>query len=870
MTRFTKSIVKSFKTGFARFIAIIAIIALGVGFMIGISQSTPDIKNSMDVYFEGSNAYDIDIKGTYGLSRDDIEKIAEVKFAGQSAVEYIMPYVSTDAVAYVSLSGVRQSVTTRIMGVDFDVLQGDGGINKLTLEEGRLPENKAECVIQRPTNRFKSIPLGSIIQIDASTATYGDVFDGDTLTVVGIVSSPEYYYFDAREVTTVGTGVVGCVAYTWDYFYDLSKSSSLANLSSLGVEPVYTDAAIILNGSDKYTVFTDEYENYIKDRVSAFSDLGLELNESINEGISSINDMLSRLGSEESIPLASWYTLDISSSNYSYVGLRMNADKVNDIAGIFPIFFIVVAALVALTSMSRMIEKERVEIGTFKALGYSNLRIVSKYLIYCGVASVIGCAIGGALGFSILPIVIWKAYGVLYYLPKLVLSFSPVYFVIVLLVALAVTVLVTLYSSRSTILEKPASMMMPKAPAPGKRILLERCTPVWKHLKFSQKATIRNIFRYKRNMLLTIISVMGCTALIFAGFGCGHTISNTINVHFDELQRYDLLVSTDSVSAEFSAFLDENESYNLFSEDGTVNIQSDKSGLQSVKLYALTYDEQARPLSDFMDTTDALTGEQFVLGEGEAAIGYNYYKYYGMSLGDVVSYSRTDGTDVDFTITHVFGNYVGGALLCSYDYFAKSVGLDSASYAPKSYLINLSGGFLAGIDEDYDDISVYLTEVLFSFDGVSSVTFSSDTRAVYAGLDSIMGYITILLVVCAGLLAAIVLYNLTNINIEERNKEIATLKVLGYTQKEVAGYIYRESAVLTIIGALLGLALGALVVWYVTYRLNNAALYFSFFVQWWVYPVAFLLTLAFAAIVYAFMTIKLNKTDMADSLKSNE
>lgn len=840
MKKYTKTIFKEFKTGFGRFIAIMAIIALGVGFMVGLSQATPDMKTSMTEYFSSQNAYDVNVKSVYGLTDDDLQAISELEYKGETLVEKMYAYISTDAPVSIEYQSSKQTASARIRGVNFETLTGENGVNNLTVEEGgRLPENETECVVQRENNNFKSITIGTTITITGEGTLGNDIYTQTEFTVVGIVSSPEYYYLDASEQTTIGTGVIGAVVYVDESAYDLSAN---VMFSMLGVK--YTDADIILKGSDKYQAFTDNYDEYVSERSGEFATLGSSRCESINAMLAMY------LG--ENYTAAQWYSLDIVSSNVSYIGFEMNADKVTAIAGIFPVFFIVVAALVALTSMTRMVEEDRLQIGTLKALGYSNARIVNKYIIYCCVASFIGCTVGLLLGFSIFPTVIWEAYKVLYYLPDLVLAFSPLYSIVVLAIALALTIGVTLYASRPMFVEKPSQMMMPKAPKAGKRILLERVPFVWKRLKFKHKATIRNIFRYKKNMFMTIISVMGCTALIFVGFALSNSISVTIDLQFTEIENYDVEVRYEAVSENsvLESLLRDNDYYALYAADGNV-VFADSGKSESVTLYGIFTDG----VNEYIDIRGA-DGNAIDLTGGGAAICKNYADEHGVSVGDTITYRATDGAECTVTITAIAENYFGGCLYVYGGYLADNMGYTS----PNACVIKMS--------EEYD--TAELSETLYSDSNVTGVTFKSEMQSMYSSLDEIMGYIIALLVVSAGALAAIVLYNLTNINIDERRKEIATLKVLGYTKLEVAGYIYRESAALTIVGTLLGLLLGWLLNKYAVYCIGGGMAAFVAVSGVWSFVASVALTLAFAAIVYAFMTIKLNRVNMADSLKSNE
>ena len=869
MKKFSKNIAKEFKHSFGRFVAIMAIVALGVGFLIGVMQATPDMKRSMDAYYRETAAYDIDVKGTYGLTEEDISAISAAEDAeGNPLVSGVMPVVSTDAIVEADGS----EIAGRIVGLDFTV-EEENFLNRFELLEGEFPDAPGEVLAERSNNYFQDLNVGDTVRIvSGGQAQYGDVYKIEEFTVVGVVASPDYYFKDGREITTIGTGVIGTVLYGQAYdrsetvadgIYDLSQGElfGVLNNSSLGsdIEIRYTDCWISLNGSDEYEMFTDRYSTFVLESSDAFSEIGAVQSAKINEEIKSINEILAVFGQE--IPAsAEWYVLDRASTNVSYISFDLNVEKVEDIAGIFPVFFIVVAALVALTSMTRMVEEDRLQIGTFKALGYGNGRIMSKYLLYCCLASFIGCAAGILIGFSLLPSIFWRAYETMYYLPSLNLLFSPWFALAVFAIALAGTAVVTFFACRSSLKEKPAVLMQPKAPKPGKRILLERAGFFWNRLKFKWKATVRNIFRYKRNMILTIISVMGCTALILTGFGLNDSVGAVENIQYKELVRYDTAIEYDSsADAGEEGYLDEflsadgTESVALYGENGQLLVGGSR---ESIDLYVVP-EENA---GGFASLVELRTREKSAIIDTQTdgiIFPENIAVVYGVKKGDTVTYISASGTRHEVRVAAVFENYTGSVAYMSESYFS--------SLEPDTD-VSANTYFVRSGNEDEDAAA----ERLLRDGRVTSVEFVSSTLETFRGLSSTMGLVIAVLVISAGALAAIVLYNLTNINIDERRKEIATLRVLGYKRYEVAGYIYRESAILTVIGALLGLLLGFLLHMFIVDRVDSVMMMFGRTIGGLSYLWAFLLTVAFAAIVYAFMLIKLNKINMADSLKSNE
>ena len=877
MKKFNKYIVNEFKSGFGRFIAIMAIVALGVGFLIGVLQATPDMKSTMSNYYLDNHAYDADVKATFGMTKEDVDAIAAL-----DGVEEAVPLISTDLVATVG----ETDAAVRLIGLDTDDLKEGGYLNDLTLLEGAWPDAPGEVLALHGSNRFDDVAVGDTFELDAASGTYQDVYTAGTLTVVGVASSADYFYGDGREVTNVGSGVldavlVGCA----QDLYDLQKSTIFSVLNNegvmgmLGADPIevlYTDVWVQFEGTEGHERFTSGYKDFLADgteEIEAIVDDRLQpffdLIESAEE--SGFGSILTSMGI--SADNVDWLILDRASTNVSYVSYDMNVEKVQDIAGVFPIFFIVVAALVALTSMTRMVEEDRMQIGTFKALGYGRGRIMSKYLIFCCLASLIGCVAGVLIGFSLLPSIFWRAYGTMYTLPALEYGFSPWFALAVLVIAIAGTAIVTWAACRSSLKERPAALMQPKAPKAGKRVLIERIGILWKPLKFKWKATLRNIFRYKKNMLLTIISVMGCTALILTGFGLNDSISSVSDMQFGDIILYDAVVDyTGDLSAtENEALLDfigeEGEDHiSLYSEN--VQLRFGESGKQvegseNVDFYIV---DDAQQFTSFISLHERknsaiidVSGDGIVLAENIAVV-------YDVSVGDTVSY-RSGGRTVELRVDAICENYTGTYAYISADTYADRIG---AVPADNTLLVktDVSAGDEAAVralldgnvkeDGSADAVSV------------SAVEFTQTSADTFAGLESTMGLVILVLVVSAGALAAIVLYNLTNINIDERRREIATLRVLGYRRAEVAGYIYRESAILTIVGSLLGLGLGVLLHRFIIGQVDSISMMLGRAIFGWSYLWAFLITIAFAAIVYAFMLIKLNKIDMAESLKSNE
>lgn len=910
MKKFTKNIVKEFKKSFGRFLAIMAIIALGVGFLIGISQSTPDMKTSMSDYLIENDAYDVDVKAAYGLTTADIDNIVSLEDDdGDDVVSAYMPVVTSSVMA--SIDGANERAVN-LIGLDFSMVTGDDDpsdkstlLNDITLIEGEMPHEgytdedgnevplSQQVVAERSNNYFEEVQVGDKITlaqtVDANNSTYGDIYAQNQFTVVGIVSTPDYYYKDAREVTTIGTGVVSLVMYgnydpddAENSVYDLDKGGMTSLFGAMNMvrgmfmsdseytsensednAVVYTDVWLGVTGSENHERFYTSYKDHVLDLAAYVEDLGSKISDAINQTISG-NPLLSQLPAN-----ASWYVLDRASTNVSYVSFDMNAEKVEDIAGIFPIFFIVVAALVALTSMTKMVEEDRMQIGTLKALGYNEGTIMSKYLIYCSLACLIGVVVGILLGFSIMPNIFWNAYKTMYYLPELFLGFSWWLAIAVVFGSLALTIAVTVFACRATTKERPSVLMQPKAPKPGKRILLERCTPIWKRIKFKWKATIRNIFRYKKNMVLTIISVLGCTALILTGFGLGDSVAAVTDLQYSKIVFYDTIIThtpsqEEGAGEQLGAYLDgldaDGKAYtDVYNENGQLIIGDSR---ESVDLFLV---EDQQEFSSFVSLHERRSGDMIDLSGSGIIIPENIATVYDISAGDSITYVTAGRVQLELKVAGVCEYYTGSQVYMSASGFASAVQSAGGTVdaTPNAYLVKY--GY--GSDEAAMNSAA---ETLLSDPSVSGVEFTYTTMRTFDALNDTMSFVILILVVCAGALAAIVLYNLTNINIDERRKEIATLRVLGYTKWEVAGYIYRESSILTIVGALFGLLGGWLLHMFIVGRVNSVWMMFGKAIAPLSFLWAFLITIGFAVVVYAFMLIKLYRIDMAESLKSNE
>ncbi len=546
------------------------------------------------------------------------------------------------------------------------------------------------------------------------------------------------------------------------------------------------------------------------------------------------------------------------SSNVGYVCYESDTNIVAAIANIFPIFFFLVAALICITTMSRMVEEQRTQIGVLKALGYSNTVIMGKYLFYAGSAALIGTVVGYFGGTFLFSEVIWVAYGIMYDMGSLSYRFGPILAVCSLAAALICSMGSAWLSCRFELHDVPANLIRPKAPKNGKRIVLERITFLWKRMKFLHKVSARNIFRYKKRFFMMVIGISGCTALLLAGLGLKNSISNIIDEQFNEIQTYDaeVVFTSDLTQSQRDSFeaavADEiTEIAYRYEESADVTF-----GAKTQSVY-LEVPEDADEMDAFLNLRTKAGDDIPYPGVGEAVISTQAADNLGVKVGDTVKILDDDMREMTLTISGICVNYVYNYLYINRETFESQTG-ESATY--KSAYLHMT-----------EDMEIHeAAAIIADQDRVMNVSISQDMQTRLNKMIGSVNYVVLLVILSAACLAFIVLYNLTNINITERIREIATIKVLGFYARETADYVFRENLILTAVGGLVGLALGKLLHWFIMYNIRVDMISFKIYISPVSYVLSFILTLVFAFLVNALMYKKLDRINMAESLKSIE
>lgn len=554
-----------------------------------------------------------------------------------------------------------------------------------------------------------------------------------------------------------------------------------------------------------------------------------------------------------------WYVLD-RNKHYSFVEYKNAAQSIEAISQVFPIFFFMVAALVCLTTMTRMVDEQRMNIGTLKALGYSKSKIASKFLIYAALASVTGSIVGTLIGYFVFPTVVLDAYAMMYVIPEAILVFSWPLVGIAMLIAVGVTTLSAYFAVNAELVESPSVLMRPKAPKEGKRILLERIPFIWNRLSFIAKVTVRNIFRYKKRFLMTVFGIAGCTALLLTGFGIKDSIRTIVDKQFGAIFNYDMTMSLDRNSSQ----LERDKIISTLTQDSRLSdvlLIKNESG--KITADALTKDitifipENLKQFPTFISLQNRITEEEVWLPTDGVVLTEKLANQLEVKVGETITLENGDAKKADVLVAGIAENY-----LLHYVYMAPE-------YYESVFKESLAFYDVLGIaQDDTSELESELSTEFMNLDGVTGISWNSTLRNSFDDTVQNLNYVVLLMIVSAGALAFVVLYNLTNVNISERMREIATIKVLGFYDNEVAAYIYRENIILTVIGTIVGLGLGILLHRYIMLTVEMDMMMFGREISPLSYLYAAGLTLVFAALVNYAMFFKLKKIEMVESLKS--
>ncbi|WP_028518477.1 ABC transporter permease [Ruminococcus flavefaciens] len=905
-----KTTLREIRGTFGRFFAIMAIIALGVGFFTGVRITTPAMVDTVNRFLEEKQLYDYRLLSSLGWQEEDIADFKSRPDVRAAEGAYSLDIITAGAREYVFRA---HSLTDNINGIK--------------LISGRMPQAPDECIME---NGKDSFPVGTSFSIsDENSESVKNALKSSKFTVVGTADSSMYINFE-RGTTSVGNGEINAFIYLPKDAFDLD---------------VYTEAYIRFD--QDYTIYSDEYDSFMDGRDKQwesiaqfradmrYDDIYSEAESKLNDGKSELeknrkegrekldsakadldsakaqlDEQLAQLEqikdvmpeqyasgmeqynsglAEYESGLADYesshadfekqisdaeadiqkgetdlakmkkpevFVLD-RNTNIGYACFENDSEIVAQVARIFPVFFILVAALVCMTTMSRMVEEQRTQIGVFKALGYSEGTIMGKFMFYSGLAALIGCVLGYGAGTYLFPKIIWTTYELMYLKLPMHYLFDKKLAFIALAVSLICSVGTTWFSCRMELSETAAGLMRPKAPKAGKRVFLEYVGFIWKRMKFLHKVSIRNIFRYKKRFFMMILGIGGCTALLVTGFGLKDSIADFAEMQYGDIQVADASASLrnlgEALPEELENVFAENTSDYSLLYTGTWDLLYGKK----VKSVTVNAAESFEGMDKYFKFRSMDGIELAPPADGEAIVSHSIAERYGIKTGDTMKLRDENMRELEVKVSGVFENHVYNVVFMGRKTMEQQLG----EKLPINYAFL---NFRSGAD-------TYKTTAALSKNGnVTAVLVFTDLKERLSKMMSSLDYIVLIVIICAAGLAFIVLYNLTNINITERVREIATIKVLGFFRRETSSYVLRENVALTAIGTAIGLLLGIFVHRFVMAQIRVDMVDFSVRILPKSFIYSIILTFLFTFIVDLFMEIKLEKINMAESLKSVE
>lgn len=874
-----------------RFISIVLIILLGTLLYVGIKATGPILNHSASQFVDKQELSNLQIISTGGLTKED-EKLAETVPNAEVESGYQLFYADSD-----------KNQVVKLYSYDKDNQQ-----NQLIVKSGHLPKKDNEIVLDEKAKE-EGYRLNQTYKIDQP-----DQLKRKNFKIVGFVQSPMYISTEERGLSNVGNGSVDFFAYlpennfsseiksviylrfsnvdgkeTYGKAYEKKMNQNIDKVEKLFAERPQERAAEIkaeaekdllprkvevtdnLAKADAGQKELDQAKAQLEQQAVMVPTGNPELakaqeeldaqqkeltrnREQLVEAQQKISDSEKEI-SELKTPS---YSFDQRADNPGFQEYGDLSERIAAIANVFPIFFFFIAALITFTTMTRMVEENRREIGTLKALGYSRFEISIKYIIYALSAAAIGIVLGSVIGTHTLPRLIfvlssdrYNFSGVTaFYLPRPIIQAS-----IAFLFASLGAALLVLFRELH---EKPADLLQPKAPKPGKRIFLERLTPIWSRMSFNSKVSYRNLFRYKSRMIMAVIGIAGCAALMVAGVGLKDSLSSVGDKQFGPIIDYDAIVTLKDQTDEAKVNMIFSQNKKLTSELAMMNqtVELKQKGQANQKLTMMVPKDQQKFIN-YLHLKNQ--GEKFNLPNDGAVITQKMAELFNLEKGDSLTVHDEDQQTFKVKIANIADNYLGNFLYLSKDYYQQARGKD---FKMNSYLLK-SKKMTKSEEKE-------LSQKLLSSGQVVNTSFiSTQIEAQEQSMDNLDGIVWIF-VVLSGLLAFIVLYNLTNINVSERVRELSTIKVLGFYDREVTSYIFRENFVFTILGILFGYGLGIILTKFILDQASMETITFPLVIRLGAYLSSGGLTILFSVIVMVATHFRLRHINMIDALKSNE
>lgn len=816
-TKLLKHIFMKIKDNYKRFLSLICMAFLGVGFYAGIQSSSPDMLKTLDNFYDENNVYDISVISNVGLTEDDLLKLSKIK-----NVELAINIQEKDT--YLEIEENNYVVK---------LIEYNSQMNNVYIKEGRLPKNNNEVSVDNALLENNNLKLGDNITID-----------GKKYSIVGNVISPLYFSAE-RPNSNLGSGKVDYYIYVYNGSLDLEA---------------YSNIYITVKGAKKYLTNSDSYKkliNNVKKDIDLIKDKQQDIRyDELYSDIIETSEMYGISIDESKFIKPKWYIYD-RLDNTSYKELINASDNLKKIGNIFPIIFFAISVLVSLISMMRMIEEDRVENGTLKSLGYNSFHITLKYVIYSLLATTIGSSVGAIFGSYMIPSVIWNIYKKIFFIPKFIYLLKSDYNALGLWICILCICGTSVIVCIKNLREVPANLMRPKPPKSGKKILLERINFIWKKLKFSDKITIRNIFRYKSRVITTVLGIAGCTSLILAGFGLKDSIKDVTDFQFNNIIKYDkLLMTNESINQiDIEKELLNDDKVENYTNVNTQNIKVLFNEEQEVTM--ITPDDfnsifKSISLIDLKTNNiiDNISDNSCIISEKTA-------KLLDIDVGDKISLLDNDNNKYDIKVSYIIKNYINQYLYINKNTYNNLFN----NYKINSVLISLKDK-----DKNSKEFDKKYISNGYALTIVDNDDMKNSMNDMLGSIDSIVA----ILIIAAASLAFVVLYNLSNINISERKREIATLKVLGFYPSEVDKYINRETVLLTILGIGIGLLFGSYLSHFIISTCEPDYIMFDRHVYTLSYFYSLFITVIFTIIVTIVTHFNLKKINMVTSLKNVE
>lgn len=854
MKPLTKNLWRNIRDSLGRFIAIVIIIMLGVLLFVGVKATGPALKDSLNTTVKADHLADSQLLATTGVSKAQVKAAESVSGVQAEAVKfkYVIGGRASDVVA---LYGYQKGTT----------------INRLHLTSGQLPMQANQIVLDTAAKK-SGYQLGQTY-----TFTGGSKLARRTFKISGFADSPAYIEDTSRGSANIGDGTVRYFAYIPASQMKMPVASQLNirfpalqtrdTFSNRYKDAVATKMKLVkqrVKAQGEKDLRAAVYANIVKTATAkaqaqlaaSGTPAAAAADQAIKPQLSTFQQQATVTARKQLSTSLTWQTREDLPGFGDYGG---SADRIAAIANVFPVFFFLVAALITFTTVSRMVEEARAQIGTFKALGYGKWAIARNYLAYAALAGLLGGIIGVFAGNLSIPRIVLSLYK--NYIPlQQVVSLQWPLIALSLLLALIATLGAAAIVVRNELTEKPAALMRPRAPKSAKRILLERITPLWSRLSFNQKVSYRNLFRYKSRLVMTILGIAGGTALILTGFGIKDSITATGVQQYGDVIHYQAIVRLADGKKPAAArdILAKSKAYR---SAGTVSgavakLSAKGHSLSDVNLFAPANGNDLEPYVSLRSTA---SNRKLTLPRHGIVITSKLAKALNVTTGDTLKVATTNGQSKRFTIKGIAKNYVGHFGYLSNPAYQQLAG---NSAKPNTLLVRLQPQSSKQNDR--------LAKQLLNHHAIVGISFTTTAKKTLSNMSGMLDPIVLIFILLSAVLSFVVLYNLNNINVSERIRELSTIKVQGFFDREVTMYISRESIVLTVIGIVFGYLLGNLLTAYILYQAETEAVVFPLTISIVGYLTATLLMLAFTGVVTWLTHRRLQRVDMVEALKSNE